>query len=338
MSLEVMVIGDLHSKRSNQDELIVCAERISGHVLVNKPKAVVILGDLANDHEKVYLPALNGMSAALAVINQSAVQIGAKVYYVLGNHDAETNQIFLSDSHVMNVFKHWPNIVIVDRVLRVKSAEGYITFCPYVPAGRFVEALDTIGRDNWLESKIIFCHQEFMGATIGGWTTKHGDEWPPEWPQVVSGHIHAYSRISDNLLYIGAPMYHTFADDGEKTISLLNLSEGSVTETRIDLGMTKKITKHLTIAEAKTFVVPENANVRLYISGTTQEFAKFKKTDVYSVLCKSTKVIPQITDPVKLSKNESRRGYLDLLTDSCNKENEHVKDALVVVCQKSEEQ
>jgi hypothetical protein len=98
--------------------------------------------------------------------------------------------------------------------------------------------------------------------------------------------------------------------------------------------MPAKITVHLTVVEASSFVVPENAHLRLYISGTTQELSKFKKSKKYDELMHAAKIIPQITDPVKVAKNVHRKGYLDILKSDCDKENKHVKDAFDEISQK----
>lgn len=329
--ISILAIGDLHSKRSNQDDLAECADKIVDLIASRSPKAIVILGDLANDHEKVYVTALSGAVKFLKLINDAAVAIGAKLYYIVGNHDAENNQIYLEDTHSFNAFKQWPNITIIDKPLRVKSPDGYITMCPYVPAGRFIEALDTIGRDKWMESSVIFCHQEFLGAAMGAITSKVGDKWPADCPQIVSGHIHTYSRLAYNCLYVGAPMYHTFADEGMKSVSILSLENGAMDEERIDLHMPAKLSVHVTVAEALVYKIPLNARIRMYISGTTQEFAKFKKNKVYAELMQLVKIIPEITDSAKIAKNVQRKGYVDILRDDCEKENHRVKEAFVEV-------
>ena len=87
MTTLLLGIGDLHSKRSNQDELKACAHKISAQIMEQKPNAIVILGDLGNDHERAYLVALNGMVTFLELVNYAAISVGAKIYYIIGNHD-----------------------------------------------------------------------------------------------------------------------------------------------------------------------------------------------------------------------------------------------------------
>jgi DNA repair exonuclease SbcCD nuclease subunit len=329
--IKIMAIGDPHSKRNNQSEITECGNKISENIKTHKPKAVVILGDLANDHEKVYLTALNGIIKFMSKVCDAASEVGARVYYIIGNHDAATNQIFLDDSHAFNAFKKWQNLVIIDKPLRLKSDDGYITMCPYVPPGRFVEALDTIGREKWMESMVIFCHQEFDGAVFNGISSKNGDKWGVLLPLVISGHIHGFHTPQNNLIYVGAPYDINFGDgsDGEKTISLFSFENGAVVDhERINLGLLRKIDINLTISEAYEYVPSGKLNIRMHITGTTQEFAKFKASEKFQELLKVAKIVPHLTDPVKTFKNVNRKGYLDILVEECKKENEFVQQVL----------
>lgn len=336
--IKLLSIGDLHSKKNNQSVLLECAKRICNKIKEHKPKAITILGDLANDHEKLYVVALNGIVSVLDLICETATSVGAKVYYIVGNHDATTNQIFLTPDHSFNAFKKWPNLIVVDKPIRFKSSDGYITMCPYVPPGRFVEALDTLGRDKWMESMVIFCHQEFAGVKMGAIESSCGDNWGIMLPLVVSGHIHTYHQHRDNILYVGAPYDINFGDEGEKGVHVLEFENGALVGHLMDnLGMPRKQTIKLTINEAMEYQVPENHQIRAYISGTTQEFTKFKKTEKFEKLSALIKIIPQITDPAKVIRNVSRKGYLDILKEECLKENAFVRLIFDEITQKGEQ-
>jgi DNA repair exonuclease SbcCD nuclease subunit len=326
--LKILAIGDPHSKKNNQNEIEKCADLCAEKVLSEKPKAVVILGDLANDHERLYLSALNGIVYFFDKICIAANIVEAKVYYIVGNHDYINNAQFLTDSHAFNAFKKWQNLVIIDKPMRLKSSDGYITMCPYVPVGRFVEALDTIGRDKWTESTVIFCHQEFKNATDGFFVSKNGDEWNYD-NMVISGHIHTAGKLQDNVFYVGSPYDITFGDEGTKGIYLVELESNKVSDIKyIDIGMPRKMSINVTIEEAKQYQPDDLNKVRMYISGTTQEFNEFKKTEHYIFLAEKVKIIPQITDPVKIVRNIKRRSYLDVLAEECEKENSMVKEML----------
>ena len=334
MAIKIFTIGDPHSKKSNQAELKICADKIAQKITETQPDAIVILGDLADNHDRVYISALNGTVYFVDVICSAAAGLikPAKVYYIIGNHDCESNQIFLTDNHTFNAFKKWPNFIVVDKVLRLKTGTGPIVMCPYVPAGRFLEALDTIGRDRWADAKVIFCHQEFLGSKLSGLiASKSGDKWDDNNPMIISGHIHNYDRLQENILYPGELMYSSFGDDDKpaRTISLFEIDGGKFPqETKIDLGVLKKLTINLTIDEAKEYVPPDNAHIRVNLTGTTQEHNEFKQTEKYAQLLTMVKIIPQHVDKIVVQRNTQRLGYLDILAKECEKEDEAVKEAL----------
>ena len=74
-------------------------------------------------------------------------------------------------------------------------------FVPYVPPGRFVEALETYKNINWKDVDCIFAHQEFYGCKMGAILSEEGDKWESKWPLVVSGHIHSRQWINKNIYY-----------------------------------------------------------------------------------------------------------------------------------------
>lgn len=334
MSLKILTIGDPHSKRSNQPEIKECGDKIAQKIKETEPNAVVILGDLADNHDRVYISSLHGTVYFIEAICTAAASLlkPAKVYYIIGNHDYETNQCFLTENHTFNAFKKWQNFIVIDTVLRLKTQLGSVVMCPYTPPGRFVEALDTIGRDKWTDAMAIFCHQEFLGSKLNGLiASKVGDKWETTNPLVISGHIHNYNRLQTNIIFVGAPMYHTFGEDLEasRTISLFDFQSASeCEETRFDLGLPKKLTIDLSIAEAQNYNPPENSHVRLNLTGTTQEHNQFKQTEKFAQLSQVVKIIPQITDKIVIPKNFKRLGYIEILTQDCAKEDKLVQEAL----------
>ncbi len=66
---------------------------------------------------------------------------------------------------------------------------------PYVPPGRFVEALNIIDNEWWKNVNCIFAHQEFYGCKMGAIESIEGDKWDHSFPLVISGHIHSEQRL-----------------------------------------------------------------------------------------------------------------------------------------------
>lgn len=328
MIVKVLVVGDPHTKIESIQDILLLAKRIVAQALIHKPTFIVILGDLADSFEKIHILCLN----AIVEFFRTLQGLGIPIYYVVGNHDCINNQVFLEDLHAFNAFKKWHNITVVDRPTWGVGDAGFALFCPYVPPGRLVEALST--ESVWERARVIFCHQEFRGTRLGSIVSKHGDVWKPEYPQVVTGHIHEHGNPYSNVLEVGAPRDVAFGDSGDKTISLLSFDVGGsvlqptpMEELRIDLQMPRKVSLTLTIEDAKALQLPENASIRITLVGTSEDLAAFKKTKEYATLKQNAKIIPKVLNPASDKKGSGRATYLELLRAACADESPMVREA-----------
>lgn len=331
-SLKVLVIGDPHFRVSNIQDTRDFKDKIVSLIKKARPNTVIILGDLHNDFERIHSLVMAEIVDLFKSLLEALSEDDGHLYYIIGNHDAINNQIFLTEEHAFLPFKEWPHrICIVDRPTVISLGPwikgGNAMLVPYVPPGRFIEAL---GRSEfpWQQACAIFCHQEFKGVQLGPIKSKHGDEWPEDAPLVISGHIHEHQWLQKNILYVGTPFDQSFGEDSQKSVTLLEFSQDSMKCLQIDLGMPKRITIRVTIDELRAYQKPENAHVRAYLSGTTEELSAFKKTKEYKDFSQKLKIIPKPTDPVVVRRNEGGRGYHDILRDLVASESEHVQDAL----------
>lgn len=343
MIVKTLAVGDPHTKIESIRDIEMLADRIVAEAKIHCPNFIVILGDLADSFEKIHILCLN----AIVKFFRTLQTLQIPIYYIIGNHDCLNNQVFLEDLHVFNAFKGWKNIIIIDKPTWVRK---HFLLCPYTPPGRLVEALEQVSqmtindddntpftwrstpwpKDEWKRATAIFCHQEFRGAQLGSIVSKHGDEWLPAYPQVVTGHIHEYGKPYSNVLQVGAPRDVAYGDKGDKTISLLEFGPSvrdPMRETRLDLKMPRKVTLTLTVADAKTLQLPENASVRINLLGTSEELAAFKKTSEYSYLKTNAKIIPKVLNPAADKKGTGRATYLELLRAACSDESQHVREA-----------
>ena len=286
--MRILFIGDPHVKTDNHDAialLLLETERvlreIADEFTNSKVDAIVVAGDVLHYHERLFTPALN---CALAFLDR--LRRLAKTYVLVGNHDAINNSIFLTDQHWMNALKSWDNLVVVDRVL---VGEGWM-MCPYVPPGRFIEALETrCPPEEWQRSRIIFAHQEFRGCKMGAITSVDGDEWRPEWPLVLSGHIHDRQRVAPNIYYPGAPLQHAFGDSDTRVLCSIEWgTEGAPVIRDYPLRVpTKKIVKTESAAALTESVErilaqhSDNTAVKVKAEMSSEEFSVFKKTEAY---------------------------------------------------------
>lgn len=259
--MQVLVIGDPHFKVGNVQESEEMTKKLVLLAQERQPKIIVCLGDILHRHETIHVSPL--MRAERMIKDLSQV---APTFLIIGNHDRPNNSDFLSDRHPFNALKEWPNTYIVDQVLDVHIEDNRFIFVPYVPPGKFIDALET--KQNPLTNTVaIFAHQEFYGAKMGAIKSLAGDKWSTDYPLVISGHIHDYDRLQDNIIYVGTPMQHAFGDRSDKTISIFTFNNNEWSEERVDLGLIKRIIVYLTVEQVHTYIPPEDKLVKLVIKG-----------------------------------------------------------------------
>ena len=156
MEAKCLIIGDLHFRMSALQELKKITQHIIGLIDDMRPDIVVLLGDILHDHERVHSMVMN---EALQFLRE--MKRRCKTYVIVGNHDMYNNQVFLEPFHWMTALTEWDDLVVVDRVVSEYVGPYRLTFCPYVPPGRFLEALAT--EEAWSTSRCILAHQEIQG-------------------------------------------------------------------------------------------------------------------------------------------------------------------------------
>jgi len=309
MSVRGLVIGDNHFTTSNLVETEQFLDKIEIAVRRLQPDFIVCLGDLLDRHEICHLdPFLNAHRFIELLAGFT------KVYVLIGNHDRRNNSDFQSPDHFFTGLRYHPNVVIVDRALKAgitgKNGEGNFLFVPYVPTGRFQEALETIDlteledQGKWRSSSIdaIFAHQEFRGVKMGVKQSEHGDYWCAEYPLVISGHIHEYQVLSSNVIYVGTPSQHTFAESTNKAVALFHFNMESYASSlplkealtleelgkdpqvrasylRVQLGLKVKRTVQLTVEQllSEGLTLSKNEVLRLIITGEPSQLKALAK-------------------------------------------------------------
>jgi hypothetical protein len=202
---------------------------------------------------------------------------------------------------------------------RPQIIDGMV-FTPYVPNGRLMDALDTL--PSWRDAKVVFAHQEILGAASGGgFVSVSGDKWGEDLPLLISGHIHKHQRVG-NVLYIGTPYQTTFGENEDKTISIF---DDNWNERRIDLKCIKRITLQTDIGGAETIEIPTNAHVRLEVHTALPQFASFRKSKRFAELVAlGVKIVPRLEMAEIVHTNE-RQTFLDTLRKKVQSEDEAVQ-------------
>jgi DNA repair exonuclease SbcCD nuclease subunit len=269
------------------------------------PDLIVILGDLLHTHEKIFTIALNKAYEFVRRMRDIS-----PTYVLVGNHDYIQNSQFLTENHWMNAMKDWDNVVIVDTVIRLVKKGEKLVFVPYVPNGRFLEALET--GEEWRDADCIFAHQEFAGCKMGAIISIDGDRWPEDYPRIVSGHIHSKQTPQPNIYYTGSAMQHAFGESDKNVIPIITFPY-NVKE--IDLDLPRKKIIYMDMDKIEDFVPKEtNDQLKLTISGSFDEFKTFKKTEKYKELTKNgTKVVFKAKKEITNQKETTDTNFRDIL-------------------------
>jgi len=314
----VLCIGDPHFKVSNLEDCYAFIQKIDEILLANKLDGVVILGDLHNDFEKIHALVLKAITQLFRVITQKH---GVELFYVVGNHDMINNRVFCEDSHVFNPFKLSEKIHIIDTPIELNG----VIFVPYVEPGRFAEAYQQFGTP-----RAVMCHQEFNGVQLGPKPSTSPDKWAANKPVLISGHIHNYHWLQDNLCYLGVPFDHEYTNEPVKRyVAIVDLDSPKDLKL-IELGLPSRVTMTMTAQELLKFPgAPLNTHLRVYVTCTSEELHSLKKVKKYQEMCKIYKVIPKVTDKVQVGVPTAtgRQTYMGILSEAIKSETPAVQSA-----------
>jgi DNA repair exonuclease SbcCD nuclease subunit len=273
MSSKILTIGDPHFKKDNLDIVDLLCEKVINLVKNNKYDAIVILGDFLQEHEKMFMGAKS--KAEFLMLNLSEI---LPTYVLIGNHDRENNKVFLEHQHpficaevIHNIHIIWkPEIHIIN--------DSNFLFIPYVESGRYHEAIKTINPD-FSTITGVFSHQEFRGCKMeSDKISEKGDHWPINYPLNISGHIHMYQQLQDNLIYVGTPFQQTFAEDINKALSVFTFENSKYIHERIELNLPKKITLYVKANEINDVKIDTINRFRIRITATLAETKTLMKT------------------------------------------------------------
>lgn len=325
----ILTIGDPHFKTDNIEIVDLFIAQLVQLVTRVKPDLIVILGDILHYHERLHTIPLNKAYCLIEKMSELCL-----TYVLVGNHDMINHVQFLTTNHWMNALKKWENVVIVDDVKHLTLQNKQLTFAPFVPNKRFVEALNTSKHD-WRKSDVIFAHQEFNGCKMGAIISKDSDDWKTTYPPVVSGHIHSrqfvynneaksvpnyqqdYELINGLVYYTGSAFQHAFGESPNKMIGVIRLSSTpTLTEEKLNLPRKRIIT--VTKETISTVLdLPETKDkIRVNVKMSKAEFKTFKKTKSYKQMeKKGYKIEFKDTNPEMeiVEKDMNEHSFLKLL-------------------------
>jgi hypothetical protein len=323
----ILTIGDPHFKITNIEDSKAFVEKCVLKAKEISPDAIVVLGDILDRHANIHTIPLT-----LAMEFLDKLRKISKLFLLIGNHDRINNSDFCSKYSPFFSCKFWENTWVADVPISFSLSNFSFVFVPYVYPGRFIEALTEWNID-YLKAKAIFAHQEFRNCRMGAIVSENGDEWPEDAPLVISGHIHNAQRLQRNIIYVGIPMQHSFGDSTEKTISCFEFLKSDFFETRIDLGLRKRVLLSLSPSDLSSFDLSKYKDklVKIVIFGLPEEIIKcMKSPEVLSLRNHGCKIVFKTVRNKEKEKNREitslsgisieKRSFFDILSDSCDDE------------------
>lgn len=346
MATKFLIIGDPHFKTSNIPDSEDFIQKTIDVVKTNNPDFIIILGDVLHEHERLHTIPLNKAYDFIKSMSELT-----KTYVLVGNHDMINNQQFLNHNHWMNSMKEWYNTIIVDKPTILQHNNNIYVLCPYVPNGRFKEALDTITDSNnqidWKNAKLIFSHQEFLNCKMGAIISQDGDQWDKSLPPIISGHIHHNQKLLDgHIYYPGSAMQNAFGDPNNiiAMITILDYDDMQKSNVQlpyvlneIDLMLRKKKIVYHDLDNIDNLDVEKLINskdlIKLTVHGTYDDYKIFTKTQISKELTNNGIVIVHKNKKPNIINNNDCIDGSDDPSDSsdinCSKESSESSEAFI---------
>lgn len=229
----ILIWGDPHFRRDNVDNMQAICDFIEQTIDQYQPDLFICLGDVMDTHERCYMTPYVQAHNFFDRVSQKV-----KTVTLVGNHDRENNTDFMSDKHFLRGLAGH----VVDYA-QVDSFDPRIMYVPYVPPGRFNEAI----KDVWHPGvKICFAHQEFRGAADNMYVSDIEEEADPRM-LIISGHYHKFQRVGDTLIYAGT-IQHRYGDCPDNALLMVDLDTMDISRIPVDC-IKKKITAEFSVSE-----------------------------------------------------------------------------------------
>jgi hypothetical protein len=214
--VKVLCIGDPHIRAENFNEIKLMITALREVLIQEEVDFACVMGDTLHTFEIVNTNCLTLATELFRMIRDHCPHL----YIIVGNHEVKNNQAFLSKRHPYNAFKEWEKTTVVDDVIEHTYKGQKFIFTPFIPDGRFLEALNTKGfTPPFLSHTAIFGHSDFHGSSINKLSSAKLDTWDDNSPPAIMGHLHDYEEVG-KVIFVGTPLQHANHDSGEKTVSL----------------------------------------------------------------------------------------------------------------------
>lgn len=221
--VKILCIGDLHFRKGSLEEGEVAIKAVKKVFAQTLPDVTVLMGDVLHTHDVIYVKAMNQAERLIRWLSKKA-----PVYVLMGNHDFTSATD--ADTHGFGPFKEFPNVHIIDEMQVIDFEGAKVVMTPYVPYGKFESTYSSVVDSND-RVKLLLAHQPFRCVD------PKAEDYPEDFPTMVSGHIHDWCQPQPNLYYTGSSMQVARDELPKKYAFIATLSKKGVrvTKKRLDV-------------------------------------------------------------------------------------------------------
>jgi DNA repair exonuclease SbcCD nuclease subunit len=275
VSKKALVISDLHLRPALYDVAVQVLQKAEACVKETKPDYLIVGGDTFHTKNTIYASMISLFEGFLKRVTKQC-----EVIVLVGNHDWGIPYAV----HALQTMR-MPNLTIVDSHYKLNDHVGFVSF--FREEERLESELAMLKG-----CSIIFGHFDINGFEYGSGVEVTesfctADRFA-EYKKVFSGHFHKPQEKTlangAEIIYVGSSYTIDFGEsDQAKRFLLVDLETGewSAIPTNLTLHKTIRITALDQVPDVDVAEINSGVSVRVVVSGTKEEIAKFKVPSGY---------------------------------------------------------
>lgn len=212
MKLPALIVGDLHITHLNLDVFARFVDQVNS--LRDSFASFVVVGDVFDSQESTRWHAIVAVHDFFYSLDSQDVD----VYLLSGTHDV----LYLRrDRSTLDAFRG------VAKVITKKCVDDVGV---WIPHSFDLEEDIKFLRENQDRNRFCFSHHMIRGLSIGNYVIPHGipKEALSQFRLCFNGHIHQ-PQVDANIINVGSPWQHSFAEAGQTKYLWLLTSDFQVT-------------------------------------------------------------------------------------------------------------
>lgn len=319
---QYLLLTDTHLSDNNID---LVTDIFKQAIKVCKEKnidTIFHLGDWFTSRKAQSLAVLKATDNIISMFRSAVISC----HIIAGNHDkveADTEESYLDifDGDYFHVYKQ--------EYILTLTPDLHITLLPYFKeSGSYIKRLPKPNQKLLKGKHILLTHIGVNGVKNNDGSEVENDLLPgkfKEYDLVLSGHYHNYSKVGDNIYYIGSAYQANFGEDDEKGFVILN-EDGELEYIRSKFPKYIKLKVNIDDQKAIKQIKKEHANskdnIRIVFTGDETQLASINKEQFNA-----------IGIDVKFDKEVIRQDLSAVLNTNINFNRSNIKDAFEQFCE-----